>query len=167
MHPVSHDSAKDRQLEAILHTYLQAVDAGQAPDRDTVLRRHPDLASELAAFFANQDNVAQLARRMAEAVTSGEASAPAPGTQLRCFGDYELLAEIARGGMGVVYKARQISLNRIVALKILLAGDHASPQDLTRFHREAGEVSDFVGKYFQGQGIAWVPEKVGLRRKEK
>jgi hypothetical protein len=41
MNPASHDAARDRQLEAILHTYLQAVDAGQTPDRDALLREHP------------------------------------------------------------------------------------------------------------------------------
>src|SRR5262249_20307287 len=134
MNPASDDSAHNRQLEAILHTYLQAVDAGQPPDRDALLRQYPDFASELAAFFANQDEVAKLARAMVEPVApalraadaptlaSGEASVPAPGTHLRYFGDYELLAEIARGGMGIVFKARQISLNRVVALKMILAG---------------------------------------------
>jgi WD40 repeat protein len=146
-------STRERRVNEALAAYLEAADAGQPPDRQEFLARYPDLAAELEAFFANRAQFQRLAAPLGPAasppqVNHGDAAAeaptlapgaatdPSPGT-VRYFGDYELLAEIARGGMGVVFKARQVSLNRLVALKMILAGQLASPQDVQRFRTEA------------------------------
>ena len=139
-------SARDQRVNEIIAEYLEAVEKGRPPDRDEILARHAEFAGELSAFFANQDQfahaagqLAPAAPRAAEIPTLGPDQTPAAallGT-VRYFGDYELLAEIARGGMGVVYKARQVSLNRTVALKMILAGQLASPADVQRFYNEA------------------------------
>jgi WD40 repeat protein len=68
---------------------------------------------------------------------ASEPVAPFAGTKVRYFGDYELLEEIARGGMGVVFKARQVSLNRLVALKLISAGALVTEELVKRFKAEA------------------------------
>jgi WD40 repeat protein/tRNA A-37 threonylcarbamoyl transferase component Bud32 len=145
---------REQRLQAILLGYLQALDAGKAPSRQELLDQHPEFASDLQSFFADQDRIDRLAqplrgegpaeddRPIAEVPTMAPpegtaASDPALGTKIRYFGDYELLEEIARGAMGVVFKARQKSLQRIVAVKLILAGRLASPLDVQRFHTEA------------------------------
>src|SRR5208282_5321758 len=94
---------------------------GESPTLEEYRAKYPALAVDrLASLFA-------------------ETSQPPNGQprRIRYLGDYELLEEIARGGMGVVYKARQISLNRIVAVKMILAGLLATKADHDRFHSEA------------------------------
>jgi WD40 repeat protein/tRNA A-37 threonylcarbamoyl transferase component Bud32 len=141
----------EQQVNGILAAYLEAERTGTAPDLDELLRRHPDLAAELRSFFADRDRFRQLVRPLLPATADGPGQAseaptlgpgqaqapPGPGPTARYFGDYELLEEIARGGMGVVYKARQVSLNRTVALKMILAGQLASEADVRRFRQEA------------------------------
>jgi eukaryotic-like serine/threonine-protein kinase len=132
LHSTSTLAEPEEGLEDVLLSYLTAVDDCQAPDRQEFLNRHPQFASELAAFFADQD---QTASHVAPLRNIG----PAGSFRLKdsSFGDYEVIEEIARGGMGVVFKARQVSLNRVVALKMILAGHLASAADVQRFRTEA------------------------------
>ncbi len=84
------------------------------------------------SFADSSDDVAALA-----ALEEARVPAAAPAPPLRVLGGYELLEEIARGGMGVVYKARQRRLNRLVAVKMILAGQLAGPARVRRFRAEA------------------------------
>lgn len=138
------EPSRERRLEEIVHAYLQAIDAGQAPDQAEVLGRHPEFAVELREFFADQQKMDCFVKSMHK-VQVGEATIGAEGSEhadlaqgcIRYFGDYELLKEIARGGMGVVYQAKQVSLNRIVALKMIVSGHLASSAEVQRFRAEA------------------------------
>jgi WD40 repeat protein/serine/threonine protein kinase len=156
-------NSRDRRFQEVLAEYLQAVESGNAPDRDELLARHPELADELAAYFANRQRFDRLAEPLTLAATGTPGVDPAgrvdeppgnsdassaqtitpgatpgsPGKKVRYFGDYELFEEIGRGGMGVVYKARQVNLKRVVALKMILSGHLANADDVRRFHAEA------------------------------
>jgi WD40 repeat protein/HEAT repeat protein len=131
---------RDQRVDEAIAEYLAGCEAGNPPDRAAFLARHPDLADSLQAFLADHDRMRQVApppRTPGDSATASPEGAVPPLSTIKYFGDYELLEEIARGGMGVVYKARQVSLNRVVAVKLILAGEYAGGRDVRRFKAEA------------------------------
>jgi tetratricopeptide (TPR) repeat protein len=137
----------EHRVEDLVEDYLAQLQAGQKPSRPALVAAHPDLAPLLDRRL-NLVEMMYRAGRAAGPPRSSDAqtlpptaegfTTPSPGLgTVRYFGDYELLEEIARGGMGVVYRARQVSLNRPVALKMILAGELASAADVRRFRQEA------------------------------
>jgi eukaryotic-like serine/threonine-protein kinase len=152
------------EVEVLARRFLAQLQAGENPDRQALLRAHPHLAARLErrlalvemayrvglaphedsgslaetmnqTGFAGGDSASQAPTRVATGAADG------PRGRLPSLPDYELLGELGHGGMGVVYKARQISLNRVVALKMIPAGALASPQLRARFQVEAEAVA--------------------------
>jgi serine/threonine protein kinase len=119
-----------------LEEYLAAVEVGTAPPREEFLARYPELAEDLDACLA----ALQFIGRAAEgprAVAAGLAEAQPPDEATGQLGDFRLIREVGRGGMGVVYEAIQTSLGRRVALKVLPFAATMDPRQLQRFHNEA------------------------------
>jgi serine/threonine protein kinase len=135
-------SEKEQRLNRLLYDYLRAIEAGQTPDRQELLKRHPELAVLLGEFFANWDRLEdwfgplgavshaeqllhyheQESTEVADAQGNGKSASP----QMSALADYQLLKEIARGNRGPVYRAVQTSQNRLVAVKFILAEKLAS-----------------------------------------
>lgn len=147
MNSTGGSESNEHRLNAILADYLLSTESGKASDRSQILNAHPEFAEALLEFFRDHDKMMSHRDHSASGSVVSPADSPtlAPGgfadTSLRelpCeFGDYHLLGEIDRGGMGVIYKARQTSLDRIVALKMIKSGQLANDQEIARFHLEA------------------------------
>lgn len=110
----------------VLDEYLAALKAGQAPSRDELLARHPEMASQLEACLAGLDFIHE-----AQASTRPHQK----------IGDFRIVREVGRGGMGAVFEAIQMSLGRRVALKILRFSPTSDREAVERFQREAETVA--------------------------
>ena len=119
-------SGNDGELSAVLADYLVALDRGETPDRSALLERHPHLAERMRAFFTNQDRLDQLTSPLR----------PDPDG-VDALGNYELIEEIGRGGMGTILRSRDRILNRDLALKVLLDRFRSRPDLVRRFVEEA------------------------------
>jgi WD40 repeat protein len=155
--PDEDSSNRNGRLDEVIAEYYQLAEQGQAPDARLFVARHPDLADELTAFLADKaafdrhvsfpfpvSRPEQPTRPPLPSLSDADTTVGRDDTAVgpkaarpSRFGDYELIAEIARGGMGVVWRARQVSLDRPVALKMILSGPFASETDVVRFCAEA------------------------------
>jgi serine/threonine-protein kinase len=125
------DADRDARLARVLGELSEARRTGRVADVEAAARDHPDLADELRGLWvAVQFAEAFIQPPPGEAATLAQPEvrphAPPPGEGLpRRLGEFELLEEVGRGGMGVVYKARQTSLDRVVAVKVINRGERA------------------------------------------
>ncbi len=118
--PVS--ASREECLARLLHECCERVEAGEHPNVDAVVAAHPELAPDLGPALA----------AVCELRSTSATDAP-----FHALGDYQILSELGRGGMGVVYEAWHAPLDRRAALKVLPEGSLGKPKAVTRFLREA------------------------------
>jgi eukaryotic-like serine/threonine-protein kinase len=126
--------AERKRLEILAEEFVARHRRGERPALSEYIDAHPELAAEIRELFPTLVLIEKLAPSDSDSVAAPTPSVSQPAHQ--SLGDYRLLREIGRGGMGIVYEAEQLSLGRRVALKVLrqAAGDSTTRQ---RFHREA------------------------------
>src|SRR5262245_15618780 len=116
-------------LDLIYNEFILREQGGERPELEEYLRRFPNLAEPLRALL-----------HLHAAFCGDTVGTHREQVERPSVAGYEILSELGRGGMGVVYKARQAGLNRTVAVKVVLAGRYAGPDEVARFRREAEAV---------------------------
>ncbi|WP_425613458.1 serine/threonine protein kinase [Anatilimnocola sp. NA78] len=152
MNDASKTDTPESRLDELLVQYIEAREAGNIIRREDFLAQHPEFAKELAEFITAHAEIERVAVPLREAAfeqgvsddthswwqgRSQQDSKPLEHSPPRQLGEFQLIREIGRGGMGVVYEAEQLSLRRKVALKVLPFAAAIDPRRLQRFKNEA------------------------------
>src|SRR5262249_11044077 len=129
--------SEDR-VSRLAEDFLASHRSGQKPTIERYAAEHPDLADEVRRLFPALLMMEELKPTSADASGSfGGSAVLVTGARLERLGDFRVLREVGRGGMGVVYEAEQESLGRRVALKVLAVHSLPDPVQIQRFEREA------------------------------
>lgn len=124
----SSDSSVETLLGQVAGEYFEQMTGGEAPDIEDFARRYPEIAEQIRCAFPALQAVGQTRQE--------EPSQPGPLAHDKRLGDFRIVGELGRGGMGVVYEAEQLSLGRQVALKVLMFAALAQEHSLQRFRNE-------------------------------
>lgn len=136
-HALEHLSPAQRdRLGEVLDAYLTQLEAGEPADAEQLIRDNADLAAPLRVYLRSLNELQSIAAGFVHSSRSQRPDVDA-ATEVTRIGDFLLGSEIGRGGMGVVYDARQISLDRRVALKVLPFAAVLDSQQIARFKNEA------------------------------
>ena len=129
---------EDTRAVAALETYLQAIREGRPSSRSELLARYADISAALDGCFSGLEFIQAAAAELPGSPGDPISARDEPGLPSHSqLGDYHILREVGRGGMGVVYEAQQLSLGRRVALKVLPFAAAVDPKQRQRFQIEA------------------------------
>ncbi|MFI5460387.1 MAG: protein kinase [Isosphaerales bacterium] len=176
------DSEQYNLLDQLAEEFAARFRRGERPALKEYTDRYPELADDIRELFPAMVKVEQAEGALQGGDGTGESRATDP--RLKQIGDYRILREIGRGGMGVVYEAEQISLGRRVALKVLPRQVSSDRMTVERFRREARaaarlhhtnivpvfevgqdrEVRFYAMQFIKGQGLDLVITELGRLR---